>query len=59
MVKGAINKERKGLFAGQDIFGGEQEEVLLFRSPLLSAGDGEGPCDRLRSWGLTREFQTG
>lgn len=39
--------EKKGLFWAEHLFFGEREGFLSCRLPLLSLGDGEGPCDGL------------
>ena len=45
---GLLAKEKKGLFLDQDIFFGVEGKarVLSCKLPLLTLGDGEGPCDR-------------
>lgn len=44
---------------GSDIFGGGEGEGFLLCRLLLSMEDGEGLCDRLPYWCLTRNFHSG
>ena len=55
-----LTKEKKGSLLDQDIFGGRDQGRVFLKQPASSfCGNGEGPCDSLSHWCLSREFQTG
>lgn len=60
-----LAKEKKGLFLDQDLpfWGKGNGKGFIMQIASSAAGDGgvdgEGPCDSLIYWCLTRKFQTG